>query len=376
MVRIMQIREISSKKDLKKFINFAWEIYKDDDNWVPPLKFDLLNTISGKDNALFLNGEHKFFMAYEGDKPLGRICAGINSELNEKKNLKDGYITLFECVNDEKTAFKLFDSAIDYLKSMGVNTVKGPVSPTNGDDNRGLLVKGFDGSPVLLNSYNPEYYVKFFDDYGFVKHLDLYAYFYDLKNFTKYKRYEKIVDYAEKKYNFHVENMGFKTLDRDLKDIKRILDIAMPTDWEDLTPPTMEEIKAEVKNLKAFIDEDQLYIARSDGEPVGFAVAFPDYYQVIKRMNGNIIPLGMFKYFKYRKKITGSRMLILFVVPEFRKKAVSSVMFYRYYQAVTKKHYSYIEGSTVGETNEAVRRDLEKSGGVHYRTYRLYKKLI
>lgn len=372
---MIDIVEIVNKRGLKKFIDFAWEIYRNDPNWVPPLKGDLIKTLEGKDNPLFMSGFHGFFMAYREGKPIGRICVGINQSLNQKKNQHDGYICLFESVNDKEVAFTLFDKAIQWLKEREIDTVKGPVSPTNGDDNRGLLVMGFDGAPVLMNSYNPEYYVNFFDEYGFEKHLDLFAYYYDVDK-VDIERYARPVEFAMKRYNFHVDRIDLKDIEKEMRDVKRILDIAMPEDWEDLTPPTLEEIRAEGKALVAMADPDLIYIARSEGNPIGFGIALPDYNQVLKRMNGRLLPFGFLKFLRYRKKIDGGRIFILFVIPEYRKKAVSSAILYSCLAAGKRKGYRYGEGSTIGEINLAMRRDAEGAGGIHYRTYRLYKKDI
>lgn len=373
---MLEILEIKGKAQLKKFIELPWSIYKNDEFWVPPLKRDLLNTLLGKDNPLFMSGEHAFFMAYLNGEAVGRICVGINESLNKKKNVEDGYISLFESIENKEVAFALFDKAVEWLRLRGKTVVKGPVSPTNGDDYKGLLVQGFDGSPVLMNSYNPEYYVRFFEEYGFIKHLDLYAYYHDINTAVNLERHRKVSEYAMKKYNFHIDTINLKEMDKEMEDIKKVLDIAMPEDWEDLAPPSLEEIRAEGAKLKPMADEDLIFIARSKGRPVGFAIALPNYNEVLKKLNGKILPFGFLKFFWYKRKIKGFRIFIIFVIPEFRKKAVSSAMFYYFYKNGLKKGYKYTEGSTIGETNTAMRADIEKAGAVHYRTYRLYKKEI
>jgi hypothetical protein len=104
----IDIVEIKDRQGLKKFIDFAWDIYKGDSCWVPPLKSDMMDTLTGKNNPLFKNGPHTFFMVYRYGKPAGRICTGINENLNKKKNRNEGYISLFECVDDEEISCALF----------------------------------------------------------------------------------------------------------------------------------------------------------------------------------------------------------------------------------------------------------------------------
>lgn len=371
---MINIIEVKDKKGLRKFIDFAFKLYSSDKNWVPPLRYDLMRTLSGKNNALFLNGQHTFLMAYEGDKPLGRLCVGINETLNKNRGQSDGYISLFECIEDYDTAEALFKAAELWLKDRGINCVKGPVSPTNGDDSKGLLVAGFDGPPVLMNSYNPEYYMHFYERYGFIKHEDLYAYYCNTE-ITEIDKYKKAVEYAMKRYNFTIESINLKNLEGEARDLKKVMDLAMP-EWEDLTPPSLEDIRAEMNQLKSMADPDFVLIARSGGEPIGFIISLPDYNQVLKKMEGRLFPFGFIKFLLYRKKIDGLRLFVMFVVPEFRKKAVSSAMLYRTFENATSKGYFYGEGSTIGETNEVMRRDVEKAGGRLYRIYRIYKKDI
>lgn len=372
---MIEVREINDKKCLKDFIDLSWYIYKEDNNWVPPLKFDLMNTLIGKNNSLFMSGAHTFFMAYKDNRPCGRLLVGINENLNLQKSMKDGYISLFECINDKSVAFMLFDKAVHWLKARDVNKIKGPISPTNGDDYKGLLVMGFDGPPVLMNSYNPEYYIGFFEEYGFVKHIDLYAYFGDFTQMLD-ERYGKVIEYAMKRYNFTVESVNLKNIDKEITDIKEIIDIAMPEDWEDLAPPPIDEIRAEFNKLKFMIDPSLIWIARCEGKPIGFNVALPDYNEVLKQMNGRIFPFGIFKFLWYKARVKGIRSFIMFVVPEFRKKGVSGAIYYKCYEAAKRSGYTHGEGSTIGEMNVAMRRDAEGAGGKHYRTYRIYEKEI
>lgn len=376
-VNNFEVREISSKKELKAFIKLPWDLYEKDENWVPPLKGSLMKVLLGKDNPLFMSGSHTFFMIYNNGKAIGRVLVGINEKLNVEKEKNEGYISLFECINSREVAYLLLDTAINWLKDKGTTKVVGPVSPTNGDDTRGLLVEGFDGPPVLMNSYNPPYYPEFFEEYGFIKDIDLYAYYFSADDIPV-DRYKRVVNYAMKKFDFRIDKINLKNLNEETKDIKTILDLAMPDSWEHLTPPSLEELTAEINNLKTLADEDLIYIARDNktNNPIGFVVSLPDYNQVLKKMNGKMFPFGVIKFLWYKRKINGLRAFIQFVVPKFRNKAVNGAIFYRLMIEANKKNYTYGEGSTIGEMNIESRRSVENAGGKLYRIYRLYGKDI
>ncbi len=373
---MINVYELTQKRDLSEFINFAWDIYKEDNNWVPPLKYDLLNTLLGKNNPLFSNGPHAFFIVKREGKIVGRIIVGINERLNAKKGKKEGYLSLFEAYNDKEAVFMLLDYALKWLHIRGAKTVTGPVSPTGGDDYRGFLIKGFDGSPVLMNSYNPEYYPELFESYGFKKDMDLYAFYLDPPSMAE-KRYSRVIEYAMKKFKFQIHKFDRRSLDREIKDIKFILDHAMPESWQHLTPPSYEEIQKEINQLIKFMDADFVYIARAnDGKPIAFIAALPDFNQVLKQMNGRILPFGFVKYLWYKRKINGVRIFTQFVIPEYRNKGVNNAIYYKLMKEGRQKGIKYGEGSCIAEMNKESIRNVEKVGGRLYRIYRIYRKDI
>jgi GNAT superfamily N-acetyltransferase len=372
---MIEVREIRGRNDLRKFIDIPWSIYRDDPNWVPPLRGSLLKTLMGVNNPLFMCGPHTFFMAYKDGAPAGRLLAGINEKLNREKEKKEGYISLFESIEVEEAAFALLDRACGWLRERGMETVVGPVSPTNGDDSRGLLIEGFDGPPVLMNSYNPSYYPDMFEKYGFVKNMDLLAYYLDPMA-APIERFQRVVEYAMNKYRFRVDRFDFKNLEREVMDMKKILDEAMPRAWGHLTPPSVEELRAEVNSLKKYADNDLLYIARSGDEPIGFVFALPDLNEVLMKLNGRLFPLGVFKYLWYKGRVSGLRVFVQFVVPSFHNKAVNSAIFLKLMKEARRKGYTRCEGSTIAEMNIESRRSVEGAGGRLYRTYRIYKKQL
>ncbi|NLY90610.1 MAG: N-acetyltransferase [Firmicutes bacterium] len=370
---MLQIEEIQGVKGLKQFIALPWAIYNKDPNWVPPLRQQFLRTLQGKNNPLLANGTHTFFLAMDEGKVIGRVLVGVNQKLNREKGKNEGYIGLFEVFDDREAAFALFEAASAWLRARGLTSVVGPVSPTNGDDSRGILIKGFDGPPVLMNSYNPPYYQRFFEEYGFEKNMDLFAYYLDVKNLDD-ERFARVVSYAMRKYHFRIDRFDRSRLEREIRDIKTILDLAMPASWGHLTPPSLEEIRAEVRSLLQFMDPDLVYIARSGTEPIGFVVGLPDYNQVLKRLNGRLFPFGWAKFLWYKRRITGARVFIQFVVPKFRNKAVNSAIYHRLMVEARKKGYIYGEGSAIAEMNKESIRSVEGAGGRLYRVYRIYRK--
>lgn len=370
----IHISEVKSRDQENEFIKLPWKIYKDDKFWVPPLISEFRKTVRGENNSLKEAGPYTLILAYRDGEVCGRLCIGINELLNNAKSYKEGYLSLFECVNDFNVAKAMFDYGAKWMKDRGMERMIGPLSVPDGDDNRGLLMDNFQDPPMIMNVYNPEYYNKLFEDYGFYKYWDCYAYSYDITRETN-ERFHRVSSYAMKKYNFKVDILNLKNIEKDMEDIKKIIELAMPEDWEDFIPPSDDEIRIIANNLVPVADPELICIARTnEGKPIGFNIALPDYNQAIKHMGGRLFPFGFLKFLYYKRKINRVRLFVLFVVPEFRKKGVAGAIYLKVLEAAKRKGYTFGEGSTIWEYNTIMQRDAESVGGKIYKTYRIYKK--
>ena len=176
--------------EIRAFLKFAFKIYKDDPNWVPPLFLDKMKILNKNKNPFFKeSGDIELFMAYRNGEPVGRIAAIKNDLHNKIHNENIGFFGFFECINDQEVANKLLDTAKEWLKKFNFNIMRGPANPTSNDE-YGALLDGFDDSPRLLTSYNPKYYLNLFDGYGLKKAKDLYAY--DIQNKEMSKNEKKL----------------------------------------------------------------------------------------------------------------------------------------------------------------------------------------
>lgn len=377
MLTLISIKEVNDKKTLNDFVDFIYENYEGDKNFVPPLRSDYIKYVQGVDNDLNEAGPNIKYICYDDGRVVGRLLVGVNNIINEYHGFKEGYISLFECVENYEYAEKLLDKAIEFLKSHGMTKVKGPLSLPGGEDNRGFIVDNFDAQPFIMNTYNKKYYNDFFIKYGFEKYFDCYAYKDTIEN-ADIERYEKLVPYAMKKFDFRVDNINLSNVDKDAMDIMNVLERALPREWDDFAPPREEEIRKIVKQLVPFADSDLIFIARDNktNEPIGFNITLPDYNQAIKKMNGRLFPFGFLKFLYYKRKINRIRFFVLFVVPEYRKKGVTSVMYLKTYLNALKKGYTELEGSTIWEYNRDMMNDVESFGAKINITYRIYQKDI
>ena len=367
-----EVRRLEKKsKNIKRFINLEFKLYKGDNDWVAPLKGDTKKVLSGKGNPLFENGDQEFFMVYKGKKPVGRVLVGIDEHLNAERGFKQGFFSMFECIDDLEACKALLDASLDWLEQKGMERVIGPLSPSNGDDRKGFVVMG-QGQPVLLNAHTKEYYPKLVESYGFKKNDDHFAYLFSPDAFDM-KRHEKAVEYAKKKGGFRVNKLNVKDVVGEATAIKKILDNSVPEDWDYLSTPSLEAVIDEFKSLMQFYDGNYCYIARKGDEPIGFMVVLPDYNQVLKRMKGKILPIGWAKYLYYKRKITGARALVQMVDRRYQHMGVNYAMYFEAYKDWQKTKIEFIEASCIDEENVSSRLSVERAGGKHYRTYRTYR---
>ena len=373
---ILDVHPIRSRAELRDFVRLPWQIYRGDRDWVPPLVSDIERAVALP--ALGTTGAtHEAFIARRGGTVVGRVYAGFDPVLNERKRQHAGHLSLFEAVNDTEVARALAEHAVGWLQQRGIDLVRGPVCPAGPaiDEHKGVLVDGFDGRPCVLTSYNPPYYQSLFEQSGFDKDADAFAYRMEAARlFTKDPA--RAVQYAERRYGFRTDPMNLRDLDGEVQAIKHVLDLAVPAEWTDMTPPGLDEVRQMATRLVPLVDPDLTAVVRAGDEPVGFGLAIPDYNQVLAHLNGRITPVGALKYLWYKRRINRVRFFIMFVVPEFRQKGVAHAIYYRVFSRGTAKGYLQGEASTIGETNRQMRADIERMGAVRYKTYRVYARHI
>ncbi|MFH5836334.1 GNAT family N-acetyltransferase [Proteiniclasticum sp. C24MP] len=368
------VKPALSRKEINDFVMLPFQLYKGQEAWVPPLISDFRKYIMGKNNALHQAGENERVIAYLDGKPAGRLLVGINDELNEYKGFRDGYIALYECMEQDEVSRKLLSYAEDFLRKRGVNKIKGPLSLPGGDDYRGFIIDNFEDPTLIMNTYNKEYYNKQFLDYGFRKYYDCYAYKAFFSDEHK-ERLDKLIPYVKKRYKYTVEPLDLKQIDREIADVKEVINKAMPEEWDDFMPPTDEEIQIIKDQLIPFADPDFVYIARDENrKPIGFDIALPDYNQVLKKLGGRLFPFGIFKFLYYKRKIDRLRIFTLFVVPEYRKKGVTAAIYYEGLKRGLERGYKFVEGSTIWEYNKPMLNDVLGFSDEPYKTYRIYYK--
>jgi hypothetical protein len=209
------------------------------------------------------------------------------------------------------------DAAKTWLKEQQVDFFTGPVSPTNGDDNRGILLEGFDRMPTVNTAYTMPYYSALMDALGMEKYLDFYAFDINFSN-AQFERVHRVVAFGKKKANIQIDHIHLNDIAKEARDIYRILIRSMRSQWAHLEIPTYEQILEEFSSMKKILNEKLIFIARKDGEPIGMIASVPDYNQVLCHMGGKTGLVSALKFMYYKKRITRVKNFMQFIVPRFQ----------------------------------------------------------
>lgn len=362
------------KKELGRFLRLPFRLYKDDPNWVPPLFSEMKNMLDPEKNAFLKNGEHSFFMAFRGRKAVARVLAGYNYNVSKTTGVPNGYFALLEA-EDEESGLAVLEAAADYCKSLGAVKIVGPYSPTDGEEDRALLIDGFGFPPVLYTAYNPLWYKEVLEKFGMVKHAeDLLAFLIETDTMP-IDRFRRVLAAAEKKGSFSAQRIDFDNLESELRDIQKILSEAAIDNWDSI--PTWEQIEQTAGTMKTLADPDFVYIVRtSEGRPIAFVVAVPNYNEALIHMKGRLLPFGFIKFLCWRKRIRGLRILMQFSVKDYEGTGAVSSAYLKIMEKAREKGYKWGEAGTIGEENIRSWHAVLGAGGKEYRRYRWYEKTL
>ena len=374
----IQVRQVESTGDRKKFVKVPWLVYRDDPCWVPPLVADVSDTIDLRKNPFFEHGEAALFLAErEGGEVVGRITAHTNRLHNEYHRDKTGFFGFFECIDDEKVSRSLFDAAQAWLKQHECDKVLGPESFSTNEE-VGLLVEDREGPPMILCPYTPGYYPRLVEAAGLEKAKDLYGWFYEVGNIPDEAL--KVAHAVEEHPGLAVRQADPKHLERDINIVRQVFNAAWCDNWG-YVPWTDSEVRHAAKAMKMVIRPEITAIAEVSGKPAGMMIALPNINEVIKDLNGHLFPTGLLKLIWRltlgRHRFESARLLLLGIMPEYRGSALgglSVLLYVRAHRGAQKLGIKHGELGWTLEENDKINAGIQFMGGRIGKVYRIYGK--
>ena len=369
--------DTENKSQVKRFVEFYYDLYKDCPQWVPPLFVDAYLPLNRKKHPFFEHSDADFYLAVRDGKVVGRICAGENKLFNEYHQTKKAQFYFFDTIDDAEVANALFETAFDWAKKRGLDTMIGPkgLSPFDG---YGILVKGFEHRQMMtMMNYNFDYYSKLVEALGFEKEVDFVSCYLPAEAFKIPERVERISQWALKRGNLWVKDFkSKKELVGWAQRIGRTYNKTFINNWE-YYPFTQGDIDYAVQNVFMVADHRLIKLIMHGDDIVGFLFAFPDASAALQRAKGHLFPFGLVDLLLEMRRTKTVSANGMGVLPEFQGTGGNALLYYELGKTVLDNFdFKFVEMTQVAETTRQMRADLKNLNGVEYKNHRVFRKAI
>jgi hypothetical protein len=371
------IRPVEEPVDRKAFVDLAYDLNRDDPNWVPPLKTEVHGLIDPRTNPWFDHAEARLFLAERDGRAVGRISAQVDRLVQEHMGAGIGQWGMFEAA-DAEVAAELIHRAEAWLRGRDMTRSMGPFSLSIWDE-PGLLIKGHDHPPMVMMGHNKAEYEAWVEAAGYVKAKDLYTY--DLDVTAPFPPIaHRLVEMGEKNPKIRIRQVDKSRFEAEAALLLGILNDAWSDNWGYI-PLTEREIAYAGKKLKPIVLEDMILVAEYEGEPVAFMMALPDINQFIRDLNGSLFPFGWAKLLWRLRRMRpgGGRVPLMGVVSRLHASRLASqlaFMMIEYIRRAGTGRYgiSRAEVGWVLEDNGPMISIAEAIESNINRVYRIYEK--
>ncbi len=372
------IKKVTSRKELKTFIRFNYELYKNNPYSVPDLLGDMLNTYDRNKNAAFEFCEADYFLAYKDGRLVGRVAAIINHRANERwkvKNVRFGWI---DFIDDEEVSAALLQTVENWGRERGMEAMQGPLGFTDMDA-EGMLVEGFDQLSTMATIYNYPYYSKHMERYGMEKDVDWVEYRIKVPT-DEPDKHKRISALVQKKFGLQIKK--YKSSKKIAREYGQKIFELVNEAYAPLygySPLSEGQIRQYVKMYLPILDLDMVtLVTDAEGELVAVGISMPSLSEALQKAKGKFFPFGWFHLLKalFWKHPDTLDLLLVAVKPEYRNKGVNGLLFSDLIKVYNQKGYVWAESNPELEMNEAVQRQWDYFEHTQHKRRRAYKKAL
>lgn len=334
---MITIQEVTSKKELKQFVLFPFELYKDSKYWVPPLIKEELQGFDKNTNPAFENAEVWFYLAYKNNAIAGRIAVIINWHEINTQNIQKIRFGWFDFVDDPQVSKALLDKVFEKGKEKKLHFAEGPIGFSN-MDKVGAITTGYDRLGSMITWYNYPYYITHFENLGFKTEKEFVEKefsFNNVNNPDTFYRAEKII-----KQKYGVQAMNFSNSKAILPYVNEMFDVfnqsyASLSSFVAITDKQKEFFKN--KYIGLINPEFIKFVVDSEGKLVAFSVVMTSFSEALQKSKGKLFPFGFLHFLKAKKKNENVLFYLIGILPEYQNKGVTALIFKEYYETF-KKH--------------------------------------
>jgi len=367
----VEVRPVRGIAERRRFVELPFRLHAHT-NWIPPLKLERYAYLSRRLNPFFKHGDAELFLAWRDGRVVGRISAQIDDNFNAFHRCRWGMFGFLEFEDDAAVLQALLEAARQWLRRRGVERIVGPMDLQINEE-CGVLYEGYELEPMIRQPWQPPYYFQRCEELGLTKAMDVLHW--ELHISDREQRMNpalpRIAQRAATKYGIRVRRMSRRTLRRDLDEFAKVYNAAWSRNWG-FQPYDKHDLDDLAINYQLVFDRDWFMIAYDERGTVGVAITIPDINQVLKRMNGRLLPLGWWHYLNRRRIINRVRIGFLGVLPEHQHTGVAALLYMEHFDTAPRTRIRQGEAGWILEVNHSMNRALEAMGGRVVKRCRIY----
>ncbi|WP_411030903.1 GTP cyclohydrolase [Spongiimicrobium sp. 3-5] len=370
---MIRIEEATTKAELKKFVKFPFSLYKGSPYWVPPIIKDELETFDKSKNPVFKDADAWFFLAYEGNKIVGRVVAIINRLEVDQQGIKKMRFGWFDFEDDQKVSKALLEKVAEIGVQHRLDYMEGPVGFSN-LDKVGVLTEGFDHIGTMITWYNHPYYVNHFETLGFVKEKEYLENKFPFSN-TKPELFVKIQSLIKRRYG--LREINFEKTKDVLPMADKMFDLFNETYSSLASFVPITDIQKEYfkKKYISFINPEYIkFIVDKEDKLIAFSIVMPSFSRALQKANGKLFPFGVYHLLQAKKKSKDVIFYLIGVHPEYQNRGVTAIIFNEYYKTFKAKGIENCIRTPELEENTAIRQIWKHFDPVIHKRRRTYRK--
>ena len=371
----LEVRPVASRRELVEFIELPFRLHSSHPAWVPPLRLERHQFLSRRFNAFFTHGEARYFLAWRDGRVVGRISAHVDHAFNDYQQVRWGWFGFLEIEDDAEAFAALLGAAEAWHRARGMEKLVGPADFTMNDES-GVVIDGHDRPPFVRQPWHPPYYQRLCEDHGLTKAVDLLNWEVEIGDKDKINPVIRELDrQAREDHGITMRRMSRRTLRRDLDAFASVYNAAWSKNFG-FSPYSKEDLDALALEMQLAFDARWYMVAETPaGDVAGIAISPPDVNQVLKKMNGRLLPLGWWHFLNQRRSIDRVRVGFLGVHPEYQHTGVAACFYMEHFNQADpeRKDVWWAEMGWILEDNP-INQGMAGLGGRVVKTYRVYQR--